>query len=192
MAKEQENNVKIGDDNNTDEKNRGWAEVFAFTNGSREWTPERLQAEIVRYMQFVDGNPLPKDIKVSSRVGGKNGDVDEEAQRTVYRPYNIRTMCARMGIRDWDKFKAKYCNDTTEEGRTFDYLCHQVENYITGSLQEGAVANIYNAKMVMGLTGVSEHIKQEVSSYSDKSDDELQAELERMRKQMAAADGGEE
>ena len=83
------------------------------------------------------------------------------------------TFCARVGISDWNKFKTKYCDETTEEGRVFAELCAQIENYIYGNLQEGATAGIYNAKIVMGMTNVAEHVKQEVSGFDNMSDDEL-------------------
>jgi endonuclease III-like uncharacterized protein len=60
-------------------------------------------------------------------------------------------------------------------------LCADIENFINGSLQEGATAGIYNAKMVMGLTDVAEHVKQEVSGFDGKSDEEIREELKRMQ-----------
>lgn len=175
-----------------EERRSGWLDIFSYQDGRNssrgtDWTPERLLEALKDYLSYADGSPLPRDLKLSSKTGGKNGSVDEEAQRRVFRPYNIKSMCARLGIADWDKFKAKYCVETTDEGRAFSQLCSKIENFIHGSLQEGATAGIYNAKMVMGLTGVAEHVKQEVSSYSDKSDEELRAEVERLQKQMGVA-----
>lgn len=159
----------------------GWREVFAFGRKRAVWTPETLRAAFVEYLGFADGSPLPKEFKVSSKVGGKNGDVDEDTERRVFRPYNMKSMCARLGIANWDKFKAKYCNDTSEEGQEFADLCARIENFVHGNLQEGATAGIYNAKMVMGLTDVAERVEQKVSSFDDKSDEELQAEIARLQ-----------
>jgi len=150
-----------------------------------------LRVSFVEYLSFADNSPMPKDMKVSSKVGGKGGDVDEDAKRTVVRPYNMKSMCARLGIADWDKFKGRYCNEATEEGQEFIELCARIENFVSGHLQEGATAGIYNAKMVMGLTDVAEHVKQEVSNYSEKSDEELMAELERMKGLMGSESDGE-
>ena len=93
----------------------------------------------------------------------------------------MKSLCARLGIADWEKFKAKYCNETSEEGIEFTNICASIENYVGGTLQEGAVAGVYNAKMVMGLTDVAEHVKHEGDMFADKSDEELRAELERMK-----------
>ena len=38
--------------------------------------------------------------------------------------------------------------------------------------------------MVMGLTDVAEHVKQEVSGLSEKSDEELEAEVKRLQAQL--------
>ena len=52
-----------------------------------------------------------------------------------------------------------------------------------------AVAYGYHyAKMVMGLTDVAEHVKQEVSGFDDMSDEELRAERDRLLAQ-ARGDG---
>ena len=96
----------------------------------------------------------------------------------------MKSMCARVGIADWEKFKARYCNDSTEEGQEMTELCMRIENFVHGNLQEGATAGIYNAKMVMGLTDVAEHVKQEVSGLSEKSDEELEAEVKRLQAQL--------
>lgn len=168
----------------------GWREVFAFGRKRAVWTPETLRAAFVEYLGFADGSPLTKDIKMSSKVsGGSGGDGDgdgdsgdeQNVQRQVVRPYNMKSMCARLGIANWDKFKAKYCNDTSEEGQEFADLCARIENFVHGNLQEGATAGIYNAKMVMGLTDVAERVEQKVSSFDDKSDEELQAEIARLQ-----------
>lgn len=159
----------------------GWMEVFAFGKRRKVWTPEALRVSFTDYLRFADGSPLPKDMKVSSKVGGKGGDVDEDTKRKVIRPYNMRSMCARLGISDWERFKIRYCNEATDEGQEFTELCARIENFVSGHLQEGATAGIYNAKMVMGLTDVAEHVKQEVSGYSEKSDEEIRAEVERLR-----------
>ena len=158
----------------------GWKEVFAFGRKKAVWTPEVLRAAFVEYLGFADGSPLPKEFKVSSKVGGKNGDVDEDTERRVFRPYNMKSMCARLGIADWDKFKAKYCEGATAEAQDFAEMCARIENFIHGNLQEGATAGIYNAKMVMGLTDVAEHVKQEVSGFDDMSDEELRKERDRL------------
>ena len=159
----------------------GWKEVFAFGKKRVDWTPDMLRVAFIEYLEFADGSPLTKDMKLSSKAGGKNGDSDEDTQRQMVRPYNMKSMCARLGISDWERFKAKYCNEGSEEGREFIDLCAKIENFIHGSLQEGATAGIYNAKMVMGLTDVAEHVKQEVSGLSEKSDEELMAEIERLK-----------
>ena len=91
----------------------------------------------------------------------------------VRRPYNILTFIARAGIDNWEKFKTRYCNENTDEGQEFIRLCAKLENYIYGNLQEGATAGIYNAKIVMGMTNVAEHVKQEVSGFDDMSDEQL-------------------
>ena len=117
-------------------------------------------------------------------MGGKNGDTNEDTKRKVVRPYNMKSMCARVGIADWEKFKARYCNDSTEEGQEMTELCMRIENFVHGNLQEGATAGIYNAKMVMGLTDVAEHVKQEVSGLSEKCDEELEAEVKRLQAQL--------
>lgn len=160
----------------------GWKEVFAYNKGRNSWTPEGLRVAFLEYLEFADGSPLPKDMKISSKAGGKGGDVEEDTKRKVIRPYNMKSMCARLGISDWEKFKTRYCKEDTDEGREFTELCARIENFIHGNLQEGATAGIYNAKMVMGLTDVAEHIKQETTPYSDKSDAELLEEYERMQK----------
>lgn len=166
----------------------GWKEVFAFGRKKAVWTPEVLRAAFVEYLGFADGSPLPKEFKVSSKVGGKNGDVDEDTERRVFRPYNMKSMCARLGIADWDKFKAKYCEGATDEAQDFAEMCARIENFIHGNLQEGATAGIYNAKMVMGLTDVAEHVKHEGDMFADKSDEELRAEVERMQALMGASE----
>lgn len=171
---------KLGDAIKEKVVDNGWKEIFAFGRKRPVWTPEALRAAFVEYLGFADGNPLPKEFKVSSKVGGRNGDIDEDSERRVFRPYNMRSMCARLGISDWEKFKAKYCNESTEEGQMFTEMCARIENFISGSLQEGATAGIYNAKMVMGLTDVAEHVKQEVSGFDNMSDEELKAERDRL------------
>jgi len=162
----------------------GWKEVFAYGKKRIEWTAEALRVAFTEYLQFADGSPLPKDMKVSEKVGGKAGKSSEDTNRKVIRPYNMKSMCARVGIADWEKFKARYCNDSTEEGQEMTELCMRIENFIHGNLQEGATAGIYNAKMVMGLTDVAEHVKQEVSGLSEKSDEELEAEVKRLQMQL--------
>lgn len=158
----------------------GWKYAFAFGRRKVVWTPEVLRAAFVEYLGFADGSPLPKEYKVSSKVGDKNGGVNEDTERRVFRPYNMKSMCARLGIADWDKFKAKYCEGTTAEAEEFAELCARIENFIHGNLQEGATAGIYNAKMVMGLTDVAERVKQEVSGFDDMSDEELKKERDRL------------
>jgi len=162
----------------------GWKEVFAYGKKRVQWTPEALRVAFMEYLSFADNSPLPKDMKISEKVGGKNGDTNEDTKRKVIRPYNMKSMCARVGIADWEKFKARYCNDSTEEGQEMTELCMRIENFIHGNLQEGATAGIYNAKMVMGLTDVAEHVKQEVSGLSEKSDEELEAEVKRLQMQL--------
>lgn len=163
----------------------GWKEVFAFGRKRTVWTPEALRAAFVEYLGFADGSPLTKDIKMSSKVSGDDGSEDsQDTQRRMVRPYNMKSMCARLGIADWEKFKARYCEGTSAEAEEFAELCARIENFVHGSLQEGATAGIYNAKMVMGLTDVAEHVKQEVSGFEGKSDEELEAEVERMRRQL--------
>lgn len=162
------------------EVDNGWKEVFALGKGRPVWTPEALRAAFVKYLAFADGSPLPKEVKISSKVGGKNGDVDEDSERRVFRPYNMKSMCARLGIDNWEKFKSRYCEGASEEAQTFAELCARIENFIHGSLQEGATAGIYNAKMVMGLTDVAERVKQEVSGFDDMSDEELRKERDRL------------
>ena len=166
----------------------GWKEVFAYGKKRIEWTAEALRVAFTEYLQFADGSPLPKDMKVSEKVGGKAGKSSEDTNRKVIRPYNMKSMCARVGIADWEKFKARYCNDSTEEGQEMTELCMRIENFIHGNLQEGATAGIYNAKMVMGLTDVAEHVKQEVSGFDGKSDEELMAEVERLKLAVGAGD----
>lgn len=165
----------------------GWKQVFAYGKRRHQWTPEELRVSFTEYLSFADGSPLTKDMKMTSKTGGKT-EGDEDTQRQMVRPYNMKSMCARLGIANWDKFKARYCDESTEEGQEFAELCARIENFVHGNLQEGATAGIYNAKMVMGLTDVAEHVKQEVSGYDEKSDEELMAEVEKMRKLM----GGEE
>ena len=162
----------------------GWREVFAYGKKRVKWTPEMLRVSFTDYLGFVDNSPLPKDMKISEKIGGKGGDTNEDTKRKVIRPYNMKSMCARLGISDWEKFKAKYCVESTEEGQEFAELCARIENFIHGNLQEGATAGIYNAKMVMGLTDVAEHIKQEVSGYDEMSDEELRAERDRLMAQV--------
>lgn len=162
----------------------GWKEVFAYGKKRVQWTPEELRVAFTEYLSFADSSPLPKDMKLSEKVGGKNGDTNEDTKRKVVRPYNMKSMCARVGIADWEKFKARYCNDSTEEGQEMTELCMRIENFVHGNLQEGATAGIYNAKMVMGLTDVAEHVKQEVSGLSEKSDEELEAEVKRLQAQL--------
>ena len=179
-----ENGLNLGEAMREMVPDNGWKEVFAYGKGRHSWTPEELRVSFTDYLKFADGSPLPKDMKMSSKVGGKGGDVDEDTKRKVIRPYNMKSMCARLGISDWEKFKAKYCNDGTEVGQEFTELCARIENFIHGNLQEGATAGIYNAKMVMGLTDVAEHVKQEVSGFDGMSDEELRAERDRLLKQM--------
>ena len=157
----------------------GWKKVFAYGKTRVQWTPEMLRVSFTEYLSFADGSPLTKDMKMSSKTGGKN-EGDEDTQRQMVRPYNMKSMCARLGIADWEKFKAKYCEGSSAEAEEFTELCARIENFIHGNLQEGATAGIYNAKMVMGLTDVAEHVKQEVSGYSEKSDEELMAERDRL------------
>ena len=117
----------------------GWKETFAYCDSKDKsrmvWTPQRLSTVIDSYFTWTNGSPLPKDMKVSSKVGGKNGDTDEEARRMVRRPYNILTFIARAGIDNWEKFKTRYCNESTEDGQEFIRLCAKLENYIYGNLQ---------------------------------------------------------
>ena len=162
----------------------GWKEVFAYGKKRVQWTPEVLRVAFTEYLSFADSSPLPKDMKLSEKVGGKAGKSSEDTNRKVVRPYNMKSMCARVGIADWEKFKARYCNDSTEEGQEMTELCMRIENFVHGNLQEGATAGIYNAKMVMGLTDVAEHVKQEVSGLSEKSDEELEAEVKRLQAQL--------
>lgn len=183
-----ENVANLGDAMREMVPDNGWKEVFAYGKSRVRWTPEMLRVSFQEYLRFADGSPLPKDMKVSSKVGGKGGDVDEDTKRKVMRPYNMKSMCARLGISDWEKFKAKYCNESTEEGQEFTELCARIENFIHGNLQEGATAGIYNAKMVMGLTDVAEHIKQEVSGYDKMSDEELREKVEMMRRQVGESE----
>ena len=164
-------------------QDNGWKDVM-FGRRVKEWTPEKLESAILEYMAWTNDLPLPKDMKLSDKVGGKNGDTNEESRRLVRRPYNMKTLCARIGISNWEEFKARYCNESTEDGWRFAALCADVENYVHGNLQEGATAGIYNAKMVMGLTDVAEHVKQEVSGLSEKSDEELEAEVKRLQAQL--------
>ena len=159
----------------------GWKEVFAFGRKRPVWTPEALRAAFVEYLGFADGSPLTKDIKMSSKVSGEDGSEDsQDTERRMVRPYNMKSMCARLGIADWDKFKAKYCEGASDEAQEFAELCARIENFIHGNLQEGATAGIYNAKMVMGLTDVAERVKQEVSGFDDMSDEELRKERDRL------------
>ena len=179
-----ENDVKLSEALHEKVVDNGWKEVFAFGRKRAVWTPEALRAAFVEYLGFADGSPLPKEFKVSSKVGGKNGDVDEDTERRVFRPYNMKSMCARLGIADWDKFKAKYCEGTSADAEEFAELCARIENFIHGNLQEGATAGIYNAKMVMGLTDVAERVKQEVSGFDGMSDEELRKERDRLLAQV--------
>lgn len=188
MENEMRNNANLNDAMKGFVPDNGWKEVFAYGKGRHVWTPEELRVSFVEYLKFADGSPLPKDMKVSSKVGGKSGDTNEDTNRKVVRPYNMKSMCARLGIADWDRFKAKYCNEATEEGLEFAELCARIENFVHGNLQEGATAGIYNAKMVMGLTDVAEHVKQEVSGYSTMSDEELDAECRRTRAALGLKD----
>jgi len=159
----------------------GWKEVFAFGRKKKVWTPEALRAAFVEYLGFADGSPLTKDIKMSSKVSGEDGSEDsQDTERRMVRPYNMKSMCARLGIADWEKFKAKYCEGASDEAQEFAELCARIENFIHGNLQEGATAGIYNAKMVMGLTDVAERVKQEVSGFDDMSDEELRKERDRL------------
>ena len=188
MGNEIRNDANLNDALREMVPDNGWKEVFAYGRGRHQWTPEELRVSFTEYLKFADGSPLPKDMKVSSKVGGKGGDVDEDTKRKVIRPYNMKSMCARLGIADWDKFKAKHCVETTDEGQEFIDLCARIENFIHGNLQEGATAGIYNAKMVMGLTDVAEHVKHEGDMFADKSDEELRAEVERMQALMGASE----
>ena len=164
-------------------QDNGWKDIN-FGAGSKVWTVEKLKVAMDEYFAWTNATPLPKDMKLSEKVGGKNGDTNEDTKRKVVRPYNMKSMCARVGIADWEKFKARYCNDSTEEGQEMTELCMRIENFVHGNLQEGATAGIYNAKMVMGLTDVAEHVKQEVSGLSEKSDEELEAEVKRLQEQL--------
>lgn len=163
----------------------GWRKIFGL--GARHdvgqiWTPERFRVALVEYFQFSDANPWSKDVKVSSKVTFKNGVEEGETKRTVVRPYTMKSMCARIGINDWDKFKTRYCDETTEEGREFGALCSAVENFISGYQQEGGLNGILNAKLVQAINDIADHVKTDVSGMGDKSDEDLEAELERMRK----------
>ena len=159
----------------------GWKDVFAFGRKRPVWTPEALRAAFVEYLGFADGSPLTKDIKMSSKVSGEDGSEDsQDTERRMVRPYNMKSMCARLGIADWEKFKARYCEGASDEAQEFAELCARIENFIHGNLQEGATAGIYNAKMVMGLTDVAERVKQEVSGFDDMSDEELRKERDRL------------
>lgn len=184
MGKDVQKDANLTDAIRENVVDNGWKKVFAYGKKRIEWTAEMLRVAFTEYLAFADGAPLTSDMKVSSKVGGKNGDSDEDTERKKVRPYNMKSMCARVGIADWDKFKARYCNEATEEGQEFIELCARIENFVNGSLQEGATAGIYNAKMVMGLTDVAEHVKQEVSGLSEKSDEELEAEVKRLQMQL--------
>ena len=186
MGNDVENGVNLNDAMREMVPDNGWKEVFAYGKGRHVWTPEELRVSFTEYLKFADGSPLPKDMKVSSKVGGKGGDVDEDTKRKVMRPYNMKSMCARLGIADWEKFKVKYCEGSSAEAEEFTELCARIENFIHGNLQEGATAGIYNAKMVMGLTDVAEHVKHEGDMFADKSDEELRAEVERMQALMGS------
>ena len=153
-------------------QDNGWKDIN-FGAGAKVWTVEKLRVAMDEYFAWTNATPLPKDMKLSEKVGGKNGDTNEDTKRKVVRPYNMKSMCARVGIADWEKFKARYCNDSTEEGQEMTELCMRIENFVHGNLQEGATAGIYNAKIVMGMTNVAEHVKQEVSGFDNMSDDEL-------------------
>ena len=179
MGNEMRNDANLGDALREKVPAGGWQEVVWMTHG-KKWTPSLLRAALDEYFRYCDNAPLTKDMKMSSKVGGKN-EGDEDTQRQTTRPYVMKSLCARLGIADWEKFKAKYCNETSEEGIEFTNICASIENYVGGTLQEGAVAGVYNAKMVMGLTDVAEHVKHEGDMFADKSDEELRAELERMK-----------
>ena len=101
----------------------GWKEVFAFGRKRPVWTPEALRAAFVEYLGFADGSPLTKDIKMSSKVSGEDGSEDsQDTERRMVRPYNMKSMCARLGIADWEKFKAKYCEGASDEAQEFAEL----------------------------------------------------------------------
>lgn len=172
MGKRVRKNANLCENDCLPIQDNGWKDIN-FGAGAKVWTVEKLKVAMDEYFAWTNATPLPKDMKLSEKVGGKNGDTDEKARRMVRRPYNMLTFCARVGISDWNKFKTKYCDETTEDGRVFAELCAQIENYIYGNLQEGATAGIYNAKIVMGMTNVAEHVKQEVSGFDGMSDDEL-------------------
>ena len=180
MGNEMRNDANLGDALREKVPAGGWKDVVWQTQPGKRWTPALMRAALDKYFSWCDGTPLTKDMKLSSKVGGKN-EGNEDTQRQTTRPYVMKSLLASLDIDDWDKFKAKYCNETTEEGLEFTKLCARVENYVGGTLQEGAVAGVYNAKMVMGLTDVAEHVKHEGDMFADKSDEELRAELERMK-----------
>jgi hypothetical protein len=184
MGKDVQKDANLTDAMRENVPDNGWKKVFAYGKNRVQWTPEALRVAFTEYLSFADSSPLTSDMKVSSKVGGKNGDSGEDTERKKVRPYNMKSMCARVGIADWEKFKARYCNDSTEEGQEMTELCMRIENFVHGNLQEGATAGIYNAKMVMGLTDVAEHVKQEVSGLSEKSDEELEAEVKRLQMQL--------
>ena len=173
-----ENGLNLGEAMKEKVPVSGWKRVVWMTHG-KKWTPELLKDALDEYFRFCDGSPLTKDMKLSSKVGGKN-EGDEDTQRQTTRPYVMKSLISYLGINDWEKFKSSYCDETTEEGIEFTNICASIENYVSGTLQEGAVAGVYNAKMVMGLTDVSEKIEKKVSGFDDMSDDELRAERDRL------------
>ena len=183
MGKRVRKNANLCENDCLPIQDNGWKDIN-FGAGAKVWTVEKLKVAMDEYFAWTNATPLPKDMKLSEKVGGKNGDTNEDTKRKVVRPYNMKSMCARVGIADWEKFKARYCNDSTEEGQEMTELCMRIENFVHGNLQEGATAGIYNAKMVMGLTDVAEHVKQEVSGLSEKSDEELEAEVKRLQAQL--------
>ena len=50
----------------------GWKQVFAYGRSRVKWTPEMLRVSFTEYLRFVDGSPLTKDMKMTSKTGGKS------------------------------------------------------------------------------------------------------------------------
>lgn len=132
--------------------------------------PFELWNEVVKYFQWVDENPILKtDFK------GKEADI---VHYDLQRPYTWQGLYVFLGVKDLEHYKTKI---------EFSEIIAHIGNIIYSNKYDGASVGIFNPNIIardlglMDKTDITTNGKEITGKYSDWTDEQIRAEVERIK-----------
>lgn len=111
-------------------------------------TPEQLWEKAVEYFEWIDANPITKEIVTT-------GDYNKVVTETLRKPYQITGLILWLGV-SWSQYQ-RYRDD--ENYKAFWPIVKELDGIIYAQKFEGASAGIFNPTFIardLGLADVKD------------------------------------